>query len=51
VRSAHGNSLDHLVGAGGEHRRDFNAERLRNLEIDDELEASPPIWSTGKSPS
>src|SRR6516162_6188475 len=32
-------SFDHLVGAGGEHRRDFNAERLRSLEIDDELEA------------
>src|SRR5215469_11359356 len=33
-------SFDHLVSAGGEHRRDFNTERLRSLEIDDELEAS-----------
>jgi hypothetical protein len=37
LRLAH--SFYHLVGAGDERRRHFKAERLRGLEVDDELEA------------
>ena len=30
--------FDHLVGAGEDQRRDREAERVRGLEIDDEIE-------------
>jgi hypothetical protein len=31
VRSAHGNSFDHLVGAGDEHWWDLKAKRIRGF--------------------
>jgi hypothetical protein len=34
VRSAHGNSLDHLVVAGEHGRWNFEAQGFRRLEID-----------------
>ena len=30
--------FDHLVGAGKQRQRDGEAERLRNLEVDDQLD-------------
>src|SRR5262249_31422496 len=36
--SASGFSFDHGVGAGDERRRNFEAERLRGLKVDDEFE-------------
>jgi len=37
VRSAHGNSFDHLVGARQNRRWQVETERLRGFEIDHEL--------------
>jgi hypothetical protein len=34
-------SFDHLVGAGEQRRRDFEAERPRGLKINDKLELKP----------
>jgi hypothetical protein len=38
MRSAHGNSLDHLVGGEQQTGRHLKAERSGGLQIDDELE-------------
>jgi hypothetical protein len=38
VRAAHGNSFDHLVGEREQLVRNLQAEPLRRLEIDDDLE-------------
>src|SRR6058998_1682849 len=42
LRLAH--SLDHLVGDGEQPSRKGQAERLRGLEVDDELELSRPQY-------
>src|SRR5215813_800358 len=38
VRSAHGNSFDHLVGERKQIVGDFDAKRFRGLDVDHELE-------------
>jgi hypothetical protein len=38
VRTAHGNSFDHLVGAGEQHLWHLKAERFGGLEVDHQLE-------------
>jgi hypothetical protein len=41
VRSAHGNSFDHLVGAGEQRRWHSNAKRLGGFHIDDQFVLEP----------
>src|SRR5262249_54240169 len=38
VRSAHGNSFDHLVGAADQRQRNGKAEGLGSLQVDDQLD-------------
>src|SRR5262249_38139530 len=41
--------FNHLVGTGEQHRRDFEAEHPRDLQIDDKLElGSPRDWQVGR---
>src|SRR4029077_16997575 len=49
VRSAHGNSLDHLVGASEDGPRNLDAQRLRYLEINEEVEFGwQHYWQFGR---
>ena len=44
VRSAHGNSLDHLIGAQGQPDWDFMPDRPSGLKINDKLEPGTSTW-------
>ena len=39
-----GISLDHLIGAGEQHRWHFEAERFSSLEVDYEIELLRPLY-------